>query len=56
MGERKVINAIIYIARTGYQWKALSQRGLGASSTVHYRFQEWRQDGIFKSNKYGSMV
>jgi putative transposase len=41
------MNAIFYIARTGCQWKALP-RSFGASSTVHDRFQEWRQDGVFK--------
>jgi len=47
MDDRKAMNAIFYIARTECQWKALP-RSLGASSTVHDRFQEWRQDGIFK--------
>ena len=47
MDDRKAMNAIFYIARTGCQWKALP-RSLGASSTVHDRFQEWRQDGVFK--------
>ena len=48
MDDRKAMNAIFYLARTGCQWKALP-RTLGASSTVHDRFQEWRQeDGVFK--------
>ena len=47
MDDRKAMNAIFYIARTGCQWKALP-RSLGASSTVHDRFQQWRQDGVFK--------
>jgi transposase len=47
MDDRKAMTAIFYIARTGCQWKALP-RSLGASSTVHDRFQEWRQDGVFK--------
>ena len=32
MDDRKAMNAIFYIARTGCQWKALP-RSLGASST-----------------------
>lgn len=48
MDDRKAMTAIFYIVRTGCQWKALPQRSLGASSTVHDRFQEWRQDGVFK--------
>ena len=47
MDDKKAISAIFSIARTGCQWKALP-RSLGASSTVHDRFQEWRQDGVFK--------
>ena len=47
MDDRKAMTAIFYIARTGCQWKALP-RNLGASSTVHDRFQQWRKDGIFK--------
>ena len=34
MDDRKAVNAIFYIARTGCQWKALPQ-SLGASSTVY---------------------
>jgi putative transposase len=47
MDDRKAMTAIFYITRTGCQWKALP-RSLGASSTVHDRFQQWRKDGIFK--------
>ena len=32
--------AMWYILRSGCQWKG-SSRGLGTSSTVHDRFQEW---------------
>ena len=46
MGNRPVVNAIFYILRTGCQWKALP-RSLGASSTVHDRFQEWVASGVF---------
>ena len=47
MDDRKAMNAIFYIACTGCQWKALP-RSLGASITVHDRFQQWREDGVFK--------
>ena len=45
--DRKIMTAIFYILRTGCQWKALP-RSLGASSTVHDRFQEWREAGLFE--------
>jgi putative transposase len=46
MGDRRVFAAIIYVLSTGIQWNALP-RELGASSTVHDRFQEWEQAGFF---------
>jgi putative transposase len=46
MADRQAMTAIVYILRTGMQWKALP-RSLGAASTVHDRFQEWREAGVF---------
>jgi putative transposase len=48
MDDRQACAAIIYVLRTGIQWNALP-RELGASSTVHDRFQEWGQAGFFKA-------
>jgi putative transposase len=42
MDDRKAMSAIFYVLRTGCQWNVLP-RSLGASSTVHDRFQEWRK-------------
>ena len=47
MPDRQAMDAIYYVLRTGCQWKALPQ-SLGAASTVHDRFQEWRKAGVFK--------
>jgi putative transposase len=47
MDDRKAMQAILYIHRTGIQWNALP-RSLGAYSTVHDRFQEWQQAGVFE--------
>jgi len=47
MDDRLAMNAIFYVLRTGCQWKAIP-RCLGASSTIHDRFQEWRKAGVFK--------
>jgi len=49
MDDRKAMSAIFYVLRTGCQWNALP-RSLGASSTVHDRFQEWRKAGVFQAN------
>jgi putative transposase len=48
MQDRKAFEAIVYVLRTGIQWNALP-RELGASSTVHDRFQEWEAKGLFKA-------
>ncbi|HEX8905222.1 MAG TPA: IS5 family transposase [Longimicrobiaceae bacterium] len=45
--DRQIFAAIVYILRTGIQWNALP-RELGASSTVHDRFQEWERAGLFQ--------
>jgi transposase len=44
---RKVIDRILYILRTGCQWKMLPKE-YGSSSTCHRRFQEWNSLDIFK--------
>jgi len=46
--DRQMMTAIFYIMRTGCQWKAIP-KSLGASSTVHDRFQEWQQAGVFQA-------
>lgn len=47
MPNRQAFFAMFYLLRTGIQWKALP-RQLGAPSTVHDRFQEWQQAGVFE--------
>lgn len=47
MDDRKALDGIFYVLRTGCQWKALP-RCLGASSTVHDRFQLWVEQGVFE--------
>ncbi|GHO47462.1 hypothetical protein KSX_56250 [Ktedonospora formicarum] len=46
--DRQAFEAIVYVLRTGIQWNALP-RELGASSTIHDRFQQWEQAGLFKA-------
>jgi transposase len=44
---RKVLDGILYILRTGCQWKLLPSE-YGSGSTCHRRFQEWIKLDIFK--------
>ena len=43
---RQVASGILYLLRTGCQWKALPPQ-FGAPSTVHRYFQEWSRHRIF---------
>ena len=49
IGDRRTFAAIIYVLRTGIQWNALPKE-LGASSTVHDRFQEWEKQHFFQAH------
>jgi len=43
---RKVFDGILFVLKTGCQWKLLPKE-FGSGSTSHRRFQEWTQSGIF---------
>ena len=44
---RLVFEAIVYVLRTGCQWKALPAERFGSASAVHKRFLEWAKAGVF---------
>jgi transposase len=46
MAARQVFSAIVYVLRTGIQWKALP-REFGSASAVHQYFQDWQKAGFF---------
>jgi hypothetical protein len=46
MEARKVFEAIVYVLRTGCQWKALP-REFGSASSVHQYFLQWKRQGVF---------
>jgi len=56
---RKVMDGILYVLRTGYQWKMLPKE-YGSGSKCHRRFQWWVKLNIFKKmwtkllEEYGS--
>jgi transposase len=43
---RQIFAAIIYVLRTGCQWKALP-REFGSASAIHTHFQRWQRAGFF---------
>jgi len=44
---RKVLDGIVYILRTGCQWKMLPKE-YGSGSTCHRRFQQWTASKVFQ--------
>ena len=47
MPARQIFSAIVYVLRTGIQWKALP-REFGSASAVHQHFQNWYRAGFFQ--------
>src|SRR4051812_8149771 len=45
--DRKAMDAIFFVLRTGCQWNALNVTGICSSSAAHRRFQEWTAAGVF---------
>jgi len=46
--DRKAMDGIFFVLRTGCQWNALNQTGICSSSTAHSRFQQWTAAGVFR--------
>lgn len=46
---RLVFEAIVYVLRTGCQWKALPHERFGSASAIHKRFLEWQEAGVFEA-------
>lgn len=44
---RLVFEGIVYVLRTGCQWKALPER-FGSASAIHARFLQWEKAGFFE--------
>jgi len=46
IAPRSIFAAIVYVLRTGCQWKALP-KSFGSASAIHHYFQQWRKEGFF---------
>jgi len=44
---RQVMNAILYVVRTGCQWAALRHE-YPNSNSVYYHFRKWCQSGLWR--------
>ena len=48
VSDRKAMDAILFVLRTGCQWNALTATDICSSSSAHRRFQEWVDAGVFE--------
>ena len=46
--NRRAMDAIFFVLRSGCQWNALNATGICSSSSAHRRFQEWTEAGVFR--------
>ena len=44
-----MFEAIVYVLRTGCQWKALPSERFGSASAVHQKFMDWSKVGFFEN-------
>jgi transposase len=47
IAPRRVFEGIVYVLRTGCQWKALPKERYGSPSSVHKYFRIWLKEGLF---------
>jgi putative transposase len=45
---RRIFDGILYVLRTGCQWRALPRAEFAPKSTVWGRFQQWVEGGVFQ--------
>ena len=45
--DRRAMDGIFFVLRTGCQWNALNATGICSSSSAHRRYQEWTAAGVF---------
>lgn len=45
--NRSAMNGVLFVLRTGSQWKSLDATGICAGSVAHRKFQEWCAAGVF---------
>ena len=47
LDPRRVFEGIVYVLRTGCQWKALPEERFGSASSIHKYFRLWATTGVF---------
>jgi len=47
MPARQILEAVLFVLRTGCQWKALPKERFGSPSAIHTHFLRWVRQGVF---------
>src|SRR3954466_9179659 len=47
VADRRAMDGIFFVLRTGCQWNARNATGICSRSSAHRRFQEWTAAGVF---------
>lgn len=47
MDPRRAFEGIVFVLRTGCQWKSLPKERFGSASSVHKYFRDWLKAGFF---------
>jgi transposase len=47
--DRRAMDAMFLVLRTGCQWNARPETGLCSSRAARHRFQEWTEAGVFRA-------
>jgi len=58
MSSRRVFEGVVYVLRTGCQWKALPKERFGSTSSIHKYFREWLKSEVTHSwfNRFGKLL
>lgn len=46
---RRIFEGIVFVLRTGCQWKAVPKERYGAGSSIHAYFRAWEKAGVFRA-------
>ena len=46
--NRQMLNAMLWLARSGATWRDLPEERYGSWKTVYSRFRKWRDEGVFE--------
>ena len=49
MPSRRIFEGIVFVLKTGCQWKSLPRERFGSASSIHKYFRQWLKAGFFQA-------